>query len=75
MAQGTAKETTTPADQAIADIVEMQPHRVTVGLTLPISEGSARPTITLEWTREDTNMPLSELLQRIEGYVARYSGK
>lgn len=74
MAQGSSAGATV-SERAIADIVEMQPHRVTVGLTLPISEGAARPTLTLEWTREDTNMPLSELLERIETYVARYGGK
>jgi hypothetical protein len=26
----------------------------------------------LEWTREDTNMPLSDLLARIQSYVAQY---
>jgi hypothetical protein len=63
------------SERAIADIVEMQPHRVTIHLTLPMGESSARPTVTLEWDREDTNMPLSELLERIESYVARYGGK
>ena len=66
--QGTAAT----ADQAIAEIVEMQPHKVVVSLTLPVGGRDVRPQISLEWSREDTNMPLSELLKRIEEYVARF---
>jgi|GEM_PF-3409960 len=60
------------SDKAISDIVGMKPQRVEVALTLPLATAGARATITLEWTREDTNMPLSELLKRIETYVAEY---
>lgn len=60
------------SDQAIAEIVEMQPHKVVVALTLPVGGRDVRPVISLEWSREDTNMPLSELLKRIEEYVARF---
>lgn len=74
MAQG-SNAGATMSERAIADIVEMQPHRVTVSITLPVGDSTTRPTVTLEWDREDTNMPLSELLERIESYVARYSGK
>ncbi len=60
------------SDQAIADIVQMKPQKVSVALTLPIGGRDDRPVVTLEWTREDTNMPLSELLKRIETYVAQF---
>ena len=50
----------------------MNPRKVTVSLTLPVSRGNDRPLINLEWTREDTNMPLSELLTRIEEYVSKF---
>lgn len=62
-------------DSAIGQIVQMNPRRVTVTLTLPIQNEVYRPTVTLEWSREDTTMPLSDLLQRIEEYVARYGTK
>ena len=74
MGPSNSTETST-ADQAISDIVDMQPRRVTVQLTLPVEGGAARPVVVLEWTREDTNMPLSELLGRIQEYVGRYSVK
>ena len=61
-----------PADQAIASIVEMKPQKVSVAVTLPVSGRSERTVISLEWSREDTNMPLSELLKRIETYVTQY---
>jgi hypothetical protein len=60
------------ADQAISEIVEMKPQKVVVELTLPVSGRDVRPVISLEWSREDTNMPLSELLKRIETYVANH---
>ncbi len=53
----------------------MNPRRVTVTLTLPVSGGEGRPTVTLEWSREDTTMPLSDLLHRIESYVGRFGSK
>jgi hypothetical protein len=56
-------------EQAIAEIVKTNPRRVTVTLTLPVQQNEARPTVTLEWGREDTNMALSDLLKKIEGYV------
>lgn len=59
-------------EKAISEITAMNPRRVTVTLTMPVGESSSRPTVTLEWTREDTNMPLSELLKRIESYVQQY---
>jgi hypothetical protein len=61
------------ADKAIAQIVQMNPRRVTVALTLPMQPG--RPVVTLEWSREDTTMPLSELLKRIEAYVDEFEAK
>lgn len=64
-----------PADTAIAQIVEMSPRRVTVTLSLPIPNSTSRPTVTLEWSREDTTMPLSELLERIEQYINRFGGQ
>jgi hypothetical protein len=71
-----AAAATTPApDTAIGQIVQMNPRRVTVTLTLPVQAGSGRPTVTLEWSREDTTMPLSDLLQRIEQYVARFGSQ
>lgn len=62
-------------DTAIAQIVQMNPRRVTVTLTLPVAGGEGRPTVTLEWSREDTTMPLSDLLLRIESYVSRFGSK
>jgi hypothetical protein len=62
-------------EQAIADIVKMNPRRVTVTLTMPIPDNADRPVIILEWDREDTNMPLSELLGHIEAYVTRYGAE
>jgi hypothetical protein len=62
-------------DTAIAQIVQMNPRRVTVTLTLPVTGGQGRPTVTLEWSREDTTMPLSDLLHRIESYVERFGSK
>ena len=64
-----------PPDTAIAQIVQMNPRRVTVTLTLPVSGGQGRPTVTLEWSREDTTMPLSDLLLRIETYVSRFGSQ
>ncbi len=72
MADQRAKGMAPSADQAIADIVDMKPQKVSVALTLPIGGRDVRPVVTLEWSREDTNMPLSELLKRIEGYVAHF---
>ena len=57
-------------DKAIAQIVQMNPRRVTVTLSLPMQPG--RPVVTLEWSREDTTMPLSELLKRIESYIDEF---
>ena len=62
-------------ESPISEIVQMNPRRVTVTLTLPVQHSSARPVVTLEWSREDTTMPLSELLQRIESYVTTYAEK
>ena len=70
-----AGTTKTPTEQAIAEIVKMTPRKVTVELTLPVSRGGDRPVVHLEWTREDTNMPLSDLLTRIEAYVAQFGTK
>ena len=67
--------TAPPQDTAIAHIVQMNPRRVTVTLTFPVAGGAGRPTVTLEWSREDTTMPLSDLLQRIESYVSRFGNK
>ncbi|HUI38206.1 MAG TPA: hypothetical protein VLY85_01085 [Thermoplasmata archaeon] len=61
-----------PADTAIDDIVDMKPQRVEVSLLLPVAAPNARAVVKLEWSREDTNMPLSELLKRIETYVAKF---
>ncbi|HYK93295.1 MAG TPA: hypothetical protein VEY07_04540 [Thermoplasmata archaeon] len=60
------------SDQAIASIVQMKPQKVSVAVTLPIGGRSEKTVISLEWSREDTNMPLSELLKRIETHVAQY---
>ncbi len=62
-------------DSAISQIVQMNPRRVTVTLTMPVEGAGSRPTVTLEWGREDTNMPLSELLTRIESYVAKFGNR
>jgi hypothetical protein len=62
----------TPTENAIAQIVKMNPMRVTVTLTLPVPDDSERPVVTLEWSREDKTMPLSELLGRIETYVTEF---
>ncbi|MCI4331991.1 MAG: hypothetical protein L3K19_09140 [Thermoplasmata archaeon] len=62
-------------EKAIADIVKMNPRRVTVTLTMPIPDNADRPVITLEWDREDTNMPLSELLGHIEAYVTEFGAE
>ncbi len=70
--KGASKE---PAENAIAQIVQMNPRRVTVTLTLPVPSGEGRPTVTLEWGREDTNMPLSDLLVRIEAYVQKFGSR
>jgi hypothetical protein len=70
---GATSKTTT--EEAIDAIVEMNPRKVTVALTLPISDTDARPTVTLEWTREDTNMPVSELLKQIETYNIRFGAR
>jgi hypothetical protein len=59
-------------DRAIAELVKMNPRRVTVGLTLPTGGSGSRPTITLEWVREDTNMPLSALLKQIDTYMSEF---
>jgi hypothetical protein len=74
-ASGMKSSAKTPTDPAIAQIVQMNPRRVTVTLTLPIAGGGERPTVTLEWGREDTNMPLSDLLNRIEAYAAQFGNK
>lgn len=71
-AKGASAPASRPTDQAIGEIVKMNPRKVTVSLTLPVSRGDDRPMINLEWTREDTNMPLSELLTRIEEYVSKF---
>ncbi|HZY91418.1 MAG TPA: hypothetical protein VFG07_01385 [Thermoplasmata archaeon] len=60
------------ADQAIASIVQMKPQKVSVSVTLPVAGRSGGAVLALEWSREDTNMPLSELLKRIETYAAQY---
>ncbi|MCI4358520.1 MAG: hypothetical protein L3J95_02540 [Thermoplasmata archaeon] len=76
MPDTSSKSSTAQApDSAIAQIVQMNPRRVTVTLTLPVSGGEGRPTVTLEWSREDTTMPLSDLLLRIESYVSRFGSK
>lgn len=62
-------------EKAIADIVKMNPRRVRITLTMPIPDNADRPVITLEWDREDTTMPLSELLGHIEAYVAQYGAE
>lgn len=75
--KGPAKSTT---EQAIADIVKMNPMHVSVELNIPLTSSGARTAtgalprveVKLEWAREDTTMPLSELLGRIEAYIAEY---
>jgi hypothetical protein len=61
-------------DRAIAELLQMNPRGVTVTLTLPVAERPS-PTVTLEWNREDTTMPLSELLKRIETYIREFGSK
>lgn len=72
MPEPRAKGAVLPSDQAIADIVDMKPEKVVVTLNLPVSGKETRATVTLEWSRADTNMPLTELLKRIETYVAQF---
>ena len=72
---GTAGRGKNQTEQAIAEIVKMNPRRVTVTLTLPIPDNVDRPVVVLEWDREDTNLPLSELLGHIEAYVTRYGAE
>ncbi len=72
MPEPRSKGTQGTTDQAIAGIVEMKPQKVSIALTLPVGGRDVRPIVTLEWSREDTNMPLSELLKRIESYVAEF---
>ncbi len=72
MPEPRSKGTQGATDQAIAGIVEMKPQKVSIALTLPVGGRDVRPIVTLEWSREDTNMPLSELLKRIESYVAEF---
>jgi hypothetical protein len=62
-----------PTEKAIAEIIQMNPRRVTVTLTLPVGGSASRPVVTLEWTREDTHMPLTELLKRIDTYVTEFA--
>lgn len=71
-ARSSAEPTDPTTEQARSEIVQMNPRRVTVALELPLPGRGSRPVVTLEWSREDTNMPLSELLQRIEQYCARF---
>ena len=71
--KGTDAPPNAPTASAISQIAAMNPRRVTVELPLPIPGTRNRPpTVTLEWSREDTTLPLSELLQKIETYVAQY---
>ncbi|MCI4368419.1 MAG: hypothetical protein L3K09_02505 [Thermoplasmata archaeon] len=63
-----------PTDRAISQIVQMNPRRVTVTLTLPVPNSEGKASMTLEWGREDTNQPLSELLKRIESYMLEFGG-
>ncbi len=72
-AKGGSGASKSPTERAIADIVKMNPRRVTVTLTLPVADRENPPTVTLEWTREDPNMPLSDLLKRLETYSIDYS--
>jgi hypothetical protein len=73
-----AKETTASSvpkgstDSAVTQIANMNPRRVTVELALPVPGTKHKAPVTLEWSREDTTLPLSELLQRIQTYVAQY---
>ena len=65
-----------PTESAINQIVQMNPRRVTVALTLPATRsGNKGALVTLEWTREDPTMPLGQLLARIDTYVAQYGSK
>ncbi|HEV2316664.1 MAG TPA: hypothetical protein VGV89_03715 [Thermoplasmata archaeon] len=64
----------TETDRAISEILQMNPRGVTVTLTLPVADRPS-PTVTLEWNREDTTMPLSELLKRIETYVREFGSR
>jgi hypothetical protein len=74
--KGSATSPNPPSESAISLIAQMNPRRVTVELPLPIPGTRAHPpTVTLEWSREDTTLPLSELLQKIESYVAQYGSK
>ncbi len=79
MPDPSTKSPVAPSDpttqRAIAEIVKMNPRKVTVTLTLPVPSAPDRPMVELEWTREDTNMPLSELLALIEQYVAHFGAK
>jgi hypothetical protein len=76
MPKGNAGTPSPPADSAISQIVQMDPRRVTVTLPLPVHETKNKPPmVTLEWTREDTTMPLGQLLQRIESYTKQYGAK
>ena len=72
MPEATTKAGSGAADPAITQIVQMKPQKVMVALTLPVGGRDVRPVISLEWSREDTNMPLSELLKHIEKYVAQF---
>ncbi len=72
MAELRSKAPAGSTDKAITDIVEMKPQKVSISLALPVGGREARASVLLEWSREDTNMPLSELLKRIETYVAQY---
>jgi hypothetical protein len=72
---GSAGRGKSQTEHAIADIVKMNPRRVTVTLTMPIPDSADRPVITLEWDREDTNMPLSDLLGRIEAYISQFGAE
>ena len=72
--KGNAHSPSAPPESAITQIVQMNPRRVTVALSLPVAHTHSHPVVTLEWSREDTTMPLSDLLHRIETYVAQYGG-
>ncbi|MCI4349712.1 MAG: hypothetical protein L3J93_05800 [Thermoplasmata archaeon] len=73
--KGSMESSQSSTETAVAQIVHMNPHRVMVVLSLPVPPMQTRPTVTLEWDREDTTMPLSELLQRIEAYVRQFGDK
>lgn len=62
----------TSTEKAISELVKMEPWRVSVNLPLPLEGSRARPTLTLEWVRQDVNMPLSLLLHQIEAYIAEF---